>query len=738
MKRFLYTLAFVLANIVSAMAQFETTPAFPGADGFGRYASGGRDEDGDCSIYHVTNLNDEGQGSFRFGAATGGKKIIVFDVSGTIHLKKDLKILGTKTILGQTAPGDGICIADYPVTVGGSNVIIRYLRFRLGDIGSQAKAAANPNYEGDDALGGKNCSNVIIDHCSVSWSTDECCSFYGNTDFTMQYCIISESLKSSVHAKGSHGYGGIWGGKSASFHHNLIMHHDSRNPRFDHDYVSTLKGPVDYVNNVLYNWGGNSAYGGESGNGFPKYINMIKNYCKYGPATSAKTRLLNPTTSCNNCSDPNNFPGSVGYVTPGQFYITGNYMYGSTEVTNNNLGDAAIDPDKGTSYSDWVANYAASTRAISTDYDFDQYNVISTHNAETAFSKVLHYAGACYKRDEIDRRLRYEALNGLAYYHGSNGSKNGMIDSQNDVGGWPVLASEAKPTDSDDDGMPDEWETAHGLNPNSKADALSFSICENDPDNTHNVMYTNLEVYANSLVQEITQKERNDATETFDEYYPLGLLPVGGDDPFPTEPDFEIHEIVETDDVFNASKATSEKNVDILGTSCALDGSANPSGSSGAYLKLRTNSDWTFKVNSGYKITGINIVAYQHQNNNGTTAEIKMTSITADDGDNLLNSEVSLPQQSTGNVATVNLDGLSATNNVTVKFSNNVPSSGSPTPQQQCYAIVTITYEKSTGIEEVFNKREPINNNRYYNLAGQRVSPNTKGFIIHKGKKIFR
>ena len=228
-------------------------------------------------------------------------------------------------------------------------------------------------------------------------------------------------------------------------------------------------------------------------------------------------------------------------------------------------------------------------------------------------------------------------------------------------------------------------------------------------------------------------------TETFEEYYPLGEKQLDPEPAFPSEPDFVLPDIPDTgNDVFNASKATSEKNVDILGTSCALDGSANPSGSSGAYLKLRTNSDWTFKVNSGYKITGINIVAYQHQNNNGTTAEIKMTSITADDGNNLLNSEVSLPQQSTGNVATVNLDGLSATNNVTVKFSNNVPSSGSPTPQQQCYAIVTITYEKSTGIEEVSNKREPINNNRYYNLAGQRVSPNTKGFIIHKGKKIFR
>ena len=551
MKRILSLLVFVTVNAISVMAQFDQPPAFPGAEGFGRYATGGRDEDGGSSVYHVTNLNDSGQGSFRFGASTAGRKFIVFDVSGTIHLTSDLNILGNKTILGQTAPGDGICIADYPVTVKGSNVIIRYLRFRMGDIGSKKKSEEDPNYEGDDALGGKNYNNIIIDHCSISWSTDECCSFYGNTDFTIQYCIISESLRSSVHAKGTHGYGGIWGGKSASFHHNLIMHHDSRNPRFDHDFVSTLKGPVDYVNNVLYNWGGNSAYGGESGNGLPKYINMINNYYKPGPASTAKTRLLNPTTKCSNCSTAERFPATVGYVTPGQFYITGNYMYGSEEVTNNNLCDAAIDPDKGTSYSDWVANYAASARATSDDYDFESYNVISTHSAEKAFQKVLHYAGASLKRDELDRRLRYEALNGLAYYEGSNGSKNGLIDSQNDVGGWPELVSTEALADTDNDGIPDEWETEHGLTVGTN-NAKTFILDQEG-------YYSDLEVYANYLVQEITQKERAEATETFEEYYPLGALPVGEDEPFPTEPDFVIHGGAGIIDVNTDSKSANKE-----------------------------------------------------------------------------------------------------------------------------------------------------------------------------------
>ena len=738
MKRLLLVTALAVVNVLAALAQFDQTPAFPGADGFGRYTTGGREDDGNFAIYHVTNLEDSGQGSFRFGAATAGSKIIVFDVSGTIHLKSDLKIQGNKTILGQTAPGDGICLADYPVTVGGNNVIIRYIRFRMGDVGSQAKAAADPKYEGDDALGGKGCSNIIIDHCSVSWSTDECCSFYGNTDFTMQYCIISESLKASVHAKGSHGYGGIWGGKNASFHHNLIIHHDSRNPRFDHDYVSTLKGPIDYVNNVVYNWGGNSTYGGESGNGFPKYLNMLNNYYKPGPASSVRTRLLNPTTACGNCTDETKFKATVGYVTPGKFYIAGNYMYGSSEVTSNNLCDAAIDPDKGTSFEAWKASSATSERAVSSSYDFDQYNVISMHSAEKAFEKVLKYAGASYRRDNIDKRLRWEALKGIAYFSGSNGSKNGMIDSQNDVGGLPELQDTGKPADTDNDGIPDAWETAHGLNPNNAADAKSYSICENDANNTSQVMYTNLEVYANSIVQDITQYERQDATETFTEYYPLGLKVLEPEADFPTKPDFVLPDIPDSgNDIFNSSKAT-DKNTAITGTSCTLNGEVNPSGTSGNYLKLRTGSgDWVFTVNEGYKMTAINIVAYQNNTSDvATDGAIKISGITVNGGSNLLSEAVSLPLNGSNKTANITLDNLSATQSINVSFDNSgLPASGA---QKQCYAIVTISYEKTTAINGVGeSKGGNIKQSYYYNLQGQRVAPGTKGIVIYKGMKFF-
>lgn len=729
MKKILLIAVLAIANIFVVEAQFEYSPAFPGAEGFGRYTSGGRDEDGGFSVYHVTSLEDSGPGTFRFGAATAGKKIIVFDVSGTIHLQSALKIQSNKTILGQTAPGDGICLADYPVSIGGSNVIIRYMRFRMGDIKGVEDDALSSSHHDDSKL-----SNIIVDHCSVSWSTDECASFYGNINFTMQYCIISESLRVSVHGKGTHGYGGIWGGQNASFHHNLIIHHDSRNPRFDHDYVSTLKGPIDYVNNVLYNWGGNSTYGGESAqNSTSRYINMINNYYKPGPATKWKTRLLNPTTICSNCTsaDPHT-------ATPGKFYITGNYMYGSPEVTNDNLCDAAIDPDpNGISYATWKANYATSTRAISTSYDFDEYNVISMHAAEKAFDKVLKYAGASYQRDNLDKRLRWEALKGIAYFKGSKGSENGIIDTQSDVGGWPELKQADKPTDTDNDGIPDEWETAHGLNPNKTADAVEFTICENDPNNTKDVKYTNLEVYANYLVQDITQYERDEAAETFEEYYPLGLKTLPPEPDFPTEPDFVLPDIPETD-IFNASKAT-DKNTDIAGTSCTLNGAVNPGGSSASYLKLRTGSgDWIFTVKEGYMITDISIEAFQNNTSDvATEGAIKITGVTADDGSNLLPSAVPLPLNGSGKTASVAIDNLSATQNIKVSFDNSgLPASGA---QKQCYAIVTITYEKSTGIEVVnaaTNVKTPASA-YYYNLQGQRVAPGTKGIVIYKGMKFF-
>lgn len=452
--------------------------AFPGADGGARNITGGAGGD----VYIVTSLSDDNViGTLRYGVTkVSGKRTIVFAVGGIIEMKSDMEITaGDVTIAGQTAPGDGICLKNYAVNINANNVIIRYMRFRMGDEKATEDDALSSSHH-DNSIK----SNILIDHCSVSWSTDECASFYGNKNFTLQYCIISESLRNSVHDKGRHGYGGIWGGENATFHHNLLAHHDSRNPRFDHDYVSTLKGPIHFVNNVIYNWGGNSAYGGESSNGTAKQINMQNNYYKPGPASSHRERVLNPTTKCDNCLYVANTPTSIGYVTPGKFYITGNYMNGSTSVTSDNW--AGVNPDESSKLSQCKA-----TAYMGTANSW-------VESAEEAYNSVLNYAGASDRRDAVDARIVSETRNGTYTYSGSNGSTNGLIDSQSDVGGWPAYSNSTTTlADSDKDGMPDEWEEAQ-LKENGWE---SYGIKLFRP-NGYNLSskYTNLEVYLNSLV----------------------------------------------------------------------------------------------------------------------------------------------------------------------------------------------------------------------------------------------
>lgn len=428
--------------------------AFPTAEGAGCYSAGGRGG----VVYEVTNLNDSGPGSLRAAVEAYGPRTVVFRVSGTIKLEKKLKIGNAYiTIAGQTAPGDGICLRDYPLEIDAHNVIIRYMRFRLGD--------QTPTGEDFDAIWGRYRWNIIIDHCSASWSVDETLSHYGADSLTVQWCIVSESLYYSHHEKGAHGYGGIWGGKNASFHHNLIAHHSSRNPRFSGGETSTCVN-VDFRNNVVYNWGFNSVYGGEGGT-----INMVGNYYKAGPATksSVRYRIVEP-------SDGN-----------GRWFVEGNYVDGYPGITENNWSGGV---------------QGAYVSMVKSDTAFT-YVPINEQNAEEAYQSALDYAGANLPvRDSVDQRVINDVRTGTAacdgyYYEIKQGFSDtsvdrGIIDSQNDVGGWPVLHSTEPLSDSDHDGIPDFWEIAHGLNPNDDSDR---NIVSNDG-------YTRLEDYLNSLVGE--------------------------------------------------------------------------------------------------------------------------------------------------------------------------------------------------------------------------------------------
>lgn len=453
-------------DLTKPVQVIELAAAFPGVEGFGKNTTGGRGG----KVIKVTNLNDAGAGSLREAIAANGARIIVFEVSGNIILKSKIQINNADvTIAGQTAPGDGICIQNYEVNVNANNVIIRFLRFRMGDLTQNEQ----------DALWGRYKENIVIDHCSMSWSIDECSSFYANKNFTMQWCVLSESLNKSFHEKDDHGYGAIWGGTNATFHHNLLAHHNSRNARFDGGNRSgTGKSQfgidkVDYRNNVIYNWGANSAYGGENGE-----YNIVNNYYKAGPASSNRNRIMQISME----ADLTNFgPGF------GKFYIDGNYVDANTTVTTNNW-NGGVDAGSGLGTANY--NLAKQNTAFAAE-------PITSHTALQAYNAVLLYGGASYKRDAVDARVIGEVKNGTATFNGSKTGKKGIIDSQADVGGWPVLAQTALLKDTDGDGMPDDWEIANKLDP-YKANANGRELSS---------AYDNIEVYMNSLVKNITEAQ---------------------------------------------------------------------------------------------------------------------------------------------------------------------------------------------------------------------------------------
>lgn len=461
--------------------------AFPGAEGGGMYTTGGRGG----KIYRVTNLNDSGAGSLREALLASGKRIVVFDVAGTIELMSDLRIKnGNLTIAGQTAPGDGICVSGGTIVVDADNVIIRYMRFRLGDLNKGGNLS-----DGSDTIWGRYHKDIILDHCSMSWSIDECASFYANQNFTMQWCLLTESLRISAHGKGTHGYGGIWGGRNASFHHNLLANHDSRNARIDHpgvygNYLATHRGNVDYRNNVIYNWGDNSTYGGEDGS-----FNIVGNYYKPGPASKERKYFVDAYWY--------NSSSNVGSAYP-RLYMADNYHAGSYA--------SAINADNwaGVLYHSQGNNPSTTAGRLSAPLAIKAGDVTvchtTTHPAAAAFEAVVDWAGASLSRDAVDQRAATDTRSGKATFpDGGNGSTGGLIDSQAAVGGWPSLTAtdvqkRRAATDTDGDGIPDYYEELLGLDPKDASDANVTTL---DPQK----IYPNIEVYFHYLVKEITASQ---------------------------------------------------------------------------------------------------------------------------------------------------------------------------------------------------------------------------------------
>lgn len=436
--------------------------AFPGAEGFGKYTTGGRGG----KIFVVTNLNDKGPGSFRDAAELKEKRIIVFAVSGTIHLETKLNIRSNVTVAGQTAPGDGICLADNSVLISGDNIIVRYLRFRMGD--RFQKGGMVDGNGGDDAFGGTHRRNIIIDHCSMSWSTDEVFSVYGGDSTTLQWNLIAEPLNYSYHfEKGDtdyehHGYGAIWGGKHSTFHHNLFAHCNSRNPRFD-GIRNIPEENCDFRNNVIYDWGHNTIYAGEGGS-----YNIVNNYYKYGPSTSntVRSRIANPWSK----------PPAIDF---GKWYVDGNFVYGSEEVTSNNW--KGIDIEKGSA--DTKDKIRLNNAIAIVD--------VKTETAKDAYNSVLQSVGCNLPvRDTMDMRILREVVERTGHMVDVQGSYPHGTEYEKTVNAWPTLKSLPAPKDSDNDGMPDDWEKKHGLNPNDPSDASGNKLDKN---------YTNIEVYINSL-----------------------------------------------------------------------------------------------------------------------------------------------------------------------------------------------------------------------------------------------
>ena len=664
----------------------EKTPAFPGAEGFGRYVTGGRGG----NVYHVTSLADDGsEGTLRWALGKSGVKTIVFDVSGTIHLKSSLDIsIGNVTIAGQTAPGDGICVADYPVSIKANNVIVRYMRFRLGNKNVLANGA-----DGWDGFGGFDQQDWIIDHCSVSWSIDECLSVLGNKNTTVQWCLVAQSLVNSGHSKGAHGYGGNWGGSGASFHHNLIAHHGSRTPRLGPRPTTQLDERMDMRNNVIYNFGGNGCYGGEGMN-----VNIVNNYYKPGPGSPTDKkgyRIAGIGIRTN--TYVNTYPAYAPALHLwGKYYVTGNYNSKYPQLNQDNWTYGIINQIDASGCDGTFTQETKDSIKLAEPID---YILTTTHSAADAYDRVLDFAGASLHRDSFDELMVSDTRNGKATYTGSGLSK-GFVNSQDDNkpsdadaswSAWPTLASKEAPKDTDGDGMPDEWELANALDPTNPKDGKTIGADG----------YSNLENYLNSLVADITTAQNMGGETT-------GSTVNESEEPVTSTLDI-------TPETANGDWTFSNGCSITISTAKSYSTSKNCGIQS---IKYSNNVTYTIHLPEGVAVSSIDFTGFTNEDNvDGYLAELNGKTFSA--------SDYVFPSR-TGNKA------------VTYNVKLDTPASGSVSVKfvKQVGMRMTLNTISTTGISHI--NLDNDSDSKTFNLGGQFTGKNSKGIVIQNGKKIIK
>ena len=714
---------------VLSIAAFAQAPAFPGAEGHGRYVTGGRGG----KIVHVTNLNDSGTGSLRAAVNGSDKKIVVFDVGGVIALKSDLKIGANTTIAGQTAPAPGITVRYYTIRPDASNIIVRFIRFRRG----QEKDVN----DGADAIWTRHQTGQIYDHCSFSWSIDEIASFYDNNNFTMQWCTLAESLNNAGHGKGAHGYGGIWGGKLASFHHNLIAHVNNRSPRFNgarYDWTGYTSNKlysqykwanavqsenVDFRNCVIYNCG-NGCYGGPGGG----RINIVNNYYKTGPAASTD-RVTNISIGNSTSSSDN----SKYWNMTSLYYIKGNQVNSNVNKDwtgiNYDSGVFTINGEKYTLdtnhyYGDdvtYTKNSAGQDCVRIRLENPTEAGEVTTHSALKAYEKVLSFAGASLNRDDVDTRYAKETREGTATYSGSVTKKKGRIDLVSDVQGYTEanFGTSSRPAgyDTDNDGIPDEWEKANGLNPNNASDALLFTLDKKN-------WYSNIEGYMNSLVQDIMLQGNADADESVDEYYPAYVNPATGE---------KVDEInggnpeggtITTEDVsFTISQLTNTGNntssVWDFNDGITISNEKSKSYAAGKENGIKYSAGVQYTIHLPEKVSISKMLFTGYDNYGETDAYIgEINGMTYD------NTTYVFPQKDASEQYFIK------SHEVTLPYPAKETLTFTPQGKQVVW-IIDLTGTKETSGIDVTEASQPVSTT-YYNLQGMRVEGQQHGIIISK------